>query len=263
MQLDFNKHDLDDCTILAIHDQATNARICAAQILCKKDLNVIHCMSCFQCAIGWFHGQLNLIWALLHIHRRTGEQIGSLQFFIILLGKVCLCKEKPDFNTLQPLVTHVLSGNILTYWKFETGVSLSEFAATKPRPMQLLKHAQNIYDNWVLNMALQHAAGTPDVEGSGDEAQQNTIMLDWDFLMFFKLSSAISSGDFGHVEILMGTITMMFAGAGCKNYTTELLHFIQNLKHVWTAEFVYVLSTTVKMTQLITYSAMLYVITRL
>ena len=213
----------------------------------KKDLNAVHRMSCFQCAIGWFHGQLNLIWALLHIHRRTGHQIGSLQFFIILLGKVRLGKEEPDFNTLRSLATQVLSGNILTYWKSETGVSLSEFAATKPNPMQLLKHAQNIYDNWVSNTALQHAAGTPNVEGTGDEAQRNTILLNRDF---FELSSAISSGDFGRVEILMGTITMMFAGAGCKNYTTELFHFIQNLKHVWTAEFAYVLSTIVKMTQL-------------
>jgi len=148
----------------------------------------------------------------------------------------------------------VLSGNILTYWKSETGLSLSEFAATKPSPMQLLKHAQNIYDNWVSNTALQRAAGTPDEDGSSDKAQRNTILLNRDFLMFFELSSAISSGDFGRVEILMGTITMMFAGAGCKNYTTELLHFIQNLKHVWTAEFAYVLSTTAKMIQLITFS---------
>jgi hypothetical protein len=71
--------------------------------------------------------------------------------------------------------------------------------------------------------------------------QQNTILLNRDFLMFFELSSAISSGDFGRVEILMGTLTMMFAGAGCKNYMTELLHFMQNLKHVWTAKFAYVI----------------------
>ena len=99
MQLEFDKNDLDDRAILAIHDQATNARICAAQILCKQDINAIQCMSCFQCGIGWFHGQLNFLWALLHIHCGDG-QIGSLQFFIILLGKVRLRKEKPDLNTL-------------------------------------------------------------------------------------------------------------------------------------------------------------------
>ena len=36
VQLDVNKHDLDDHAILAIHDQETNARIRAAQILRKK-----------------------------------------------------------------------------------------------------------------------------------------------------------------------------------------------------------------------------------
>ena len=36
VQLDFNKHDLDDRAILAIHDQETNAQIRAAQILRKK-----------------------------------------------------------------------------------------------------------------------------------------------------------------------------------------------------------------------------------
>jgi hypothetical protein len=135
----------------------------------------------------------------------------------------------------------VLSGNILTYWKSETGRSLPEFAATKPSATQLLKHAQNLYDTWVSNTVLRRASGTPGEEGTGDDVQQNTILLNRDFLLFFELSSAISSGDFGHVEILMGTLTMMFAGAGCKNYTTELLHFMQNLKHVWTAKFAYVI----------------------
>jgi hypothetical protein len=241
VQLEFKKTDLDDRAILAIHDQATNARIRAAQILRKGDLNPIHRMSAFQCGIGWFHAQLNFLWALLHIHRGDGEQIGSLQFFIILLGKVRLGKEKPDFNTLRSFATQVLSGNILTYWKSETGSSLPEFAATKPSASQLLKHAQNIFDTWVSDTALRRASGTPGEEGTGDNAQRNTILLNRDFLMFFELSSAISSGDFGRVEILMGTLTMMFSGAGCKNYTTELLHFTQNLKHVWTPEFAYVI----------------------
>ena len=83
--------------------------------------------------------------------------------------------------------------------------------------------------------------GYPIPEGCSDSAQRNTILLNRDFLMFFELSSAISSGDFGRIEVLMGTLTMMFAGAGCKNYTTELLHFTQNLKHVWTPQFACVL----------------------
>ena len=124
-----------------------------------------------------------------------------------------------------------------------TGLPLSKFATTKPNIDQLLKHAQKIYDVWVSDSALRSAAGIPGDAGSGDDAQRNTILLNHDFLIFFELSSAISSGDFGRVEILIGTLTMMFAGAGCKNYATELLHFIQNLKHVWTPEFAYATSS--------------------
>jgi hypothetical protein len=32
----------------------------------------------------------------------------------------------------------------------------------------------------------------------------------------------------------------MFRGAGCNNYCTEILHFILNLKYVWTPAFAYV-----------------------
>jgi hypothetical protein len=35
-------------------------------------------------------------------------------------------------------------------------------------------------------------------------------------------------------------LAMMFRGAGGNNYCTEILHFILNLKHVWTPEFAYV-----------------------
>lgn len=66
---------------------------------------------------------------------------------------------------------------------------------------------------------------------------RNIILLNRDLLIFYELDLAISSGDFGHIEIFLGTLTMMFAGAGCKNYTTEFLHFIQNLNKVWTPEF--------------------------
>ena len=92
VQLEFDLYELYDHALLAIHDQVTNAWIWAVQILCAGDLNVIHCISSFQCCISWFQVQLNFLWALLHIHRSNGKQIGNLQFFIILLRKVQLKK---------------------------------------------------------------------------------------------------------------------------------------------------------------------------
>ncbi|KAJ6604366.1 hypothetical protein DFH09DRAFT_1442822 [Mycena vulgaris] len=58
-----------------------------------------------------------------------------------------------------------------------------------------------------------------------------------DTLLFYLLRTSISSGDFGRVEMLVGTLTMMFTGGGCSNYQTELLHFLQNLKKVWPEPF--------------------------
>jgi hypothetical protein len=58
-----------------------------------------------------------------------------------------------------------------------------------------------------------------------------------DSLVFYLLRTSISSGDFGRVELLLGTLTMMFSGGGCTNYQTELLYFLQNLKKVWPEPF--------------------------
>jgi hypothetical protein len=82
---------------------------------------------------------------------------------------------------------------------------------------------------------LKAASGIPGE--TEDMALGNAVLLNHDLLLFYELSLSISSGDFGRVELMLGILTMTFAGAGCKNYTTELLPFIQNLKKVWTPKF--------------------------
>ncbi|KAG1892814.1 hypothetical protein F4604DRAFT_1540661, partial [Suillus subluteus] len=63
-----------------------------------------------------------------------------------------------------------------------------------------------------------------------DGVLRNIILLNRDLLIFYERYLAVSSGDFGRVENFLSALTMIFAGAGCKNYTGELLQFIQNLK---------------------------------
>ena len=52
-----------------------------------------------------------------------------------------------------------------------------------------------------------------------------------------ELTSAISKGDFGRVEDLLPALAKSFRGAGSNNYCVEILHFITNLKHIWTPKF--------------------------
>ncbi|KIK37999.1 hypothetical protein CY34DRAFT_37560, partial [Suillus luteus UH-Slu-Lm8-n1] len=70
-----------------------------------------------------------------------------------------------------------------------------------------------------------------------DTAHHNLQLLTRDLLYVLELTSAISSGDWGRIEDILGTLTMIFRGAGSNNYCSEILHFIFNLKKIWTPEF--------------------------
>ncbi|KAJ7808766.1 hypothetical protein B0H13DRAFT_1668471, partial [Mycena leptocephala] len=70
-----------------------------------------------------------------------------------------------------------------------------------------------------------------------DVAHQNTRLLTRDLLMVAVLIRAISDGDIDRVGVLLLHLTMMFRGSGCNKYCTEILHFLQNLKNIWTPEF--------------------------
>jgi hypothetical protein len=163
------------------------------------------------------------------------EELGSLQYYIVLLGKTRLGSDQPDYETMRSFVNQVLDGHILHYWEVESMMSLKSLASKKPSADRLLEIADNILDKYASEKGLLNPSNTSIWEK--DKTLRNIILLNRDLLLFRELCLSISSGDFGRVEILMGNLVMMFAGAGCKNYVTEMLYFIQNLRKVWTPEF--------------------------
>ncbi|KAG5650028.1 hypothetical protein H0H81_001033 [Sphagnurus paluster] len=52
-----------------------------------------------------------------------------------------------------------------------------------------------------------------------------------------ELVQAVSNGDFGRIEDILPDLACMFQGGGSNNYSSEILHFLFNLKEVWTPEF--------------------------
>jgi hypothetical protein len=62
-----------------------------------------------------------------------------------------------------------------------------------------------------------------------------------DLIYVMELVDAISCGDFGHIEDILPDLACIFRGAGSNNYSTEILHFLHNIKEVWTPEFACVL----------------------
>jgi hypothetical protein len=114
---------------------------------------------------------------------------------------------------------------MLHYWEIETGMSITQLANSKPTASQLLEIAGTIFHKYASG-----AVDSPPNSTAFDYTTRNLRLLMRDTLVFYLLRTSISSGDFGRVEVLLGTLTMMFSGGGCTNYQTELLYFLQNLK---------------------------------
>ncbi|KAK6985151.1 hypothetical protein R3P38DRAFT_3230809 [Favolaschia claudopus] len=227
-QLQYDIHDLDDTAVPTYNDQKTNALIRSGQLQRRNDISAILRLEHLQVAPGAFHMELNFSWMLLRTHRGEGAELGSLQYFIGLLAKTRLGSPKPDFETLVSLLMQVLTGAMHHFWEVETGMSLSALAQSQPSASRLLAIAGKIYD--------KYASGVLD-DISSDHTFRNFHLLMRDTLVFYTLRGAISSRDFGRVELLLGTLTMMFTGGGCPHYKTELLYFLQNLKKVWPEPF--------------------------
>ena len=246
VQLGQETDDLVKYAIPSINDQSTNACIRGAQVLCIYDHDPWSRRDIFQLGFGLFHLCMNLIWALLHVHRGSLHQMGSLTYFFALMEKACLSGDHPDYHTLLAALTQVLEGIILAAWLDELG-DLADFAKTNPSAQDLLLRAHSILnrcacplESWRKGSKAKDPRVPPypgALDPLEDIAHQNILLLTRDLLYMIELTSAISEGDFGRVEDLLPALAKSFRGAGSNNYCVEILHFITNLKHIWTPKF--------------------------
>jgi hypothetical protein len=246
VQLGLDTKTLSQNAIPSVNDQSTNARIRGGQVLRIHDVNPWARRDIFQIGFGLFHLCMNLIWALLHVHRGSLSQIGSLAYFFTLLEKTRLGADHPDYHTLLAALTQILHGIVLNGWQQELG-DFEDFAKTSPTAQDLLHRAQNVLlkcttpiETWRKGEKAKDPLIPPypnALDPLKDLAHQNILLLTRDLLYVAELTQAISQGDFGRVEDLLLTLAKIFRGAGSNNYCTEILHFLANLKYIWTPEF--------------------------
>lgn len=232
--------------IPAFNDQLTNSRIRGVQLLREEDVNNWERRTVFQLGFGLFHMVMNLIWAILTTHRGKVESIGSLAYYFSVLQKVRLGSDRPDYYTLLAALTEILDGLILNAWHEECGMLLDDYAKTTPTADDILAVAKRIVNKYTVVRADENLVPTDsdatkkkkaDAWVPEDPVEFNTRILTRDLLYVAELVSAIAIGDFGRIEDILPDIACMFRGAGCNNYATEILHFLFNLKEVWTPEF--------------------------
>jgi hypothetical protein len=269
-QLKRDPESLSKYAIPGFHDQLTNARIRSGQLLRVKDVSAWERREIFQLGFGLFHLCLNFVWAILHVHRGSVNEEGSLSYFFLLMEKARLGNDQSDYHTLLAALMQVLDGLLLDAWMRECGFpTLRSFAESKPTPEKLREIAARILTDYATAMTDPTTTSDPDIIASDDEstdsasssdsssedslapapplatstnpkddiAYHNIRLLTRDLLMVAVLVRAISDGDIGRVEVLLPHLAMMFRGSGCNKYCMEILHFIQNLKHIWTPEF--------------------------
>ena len=115
-QLKRSSEELSEFAIPTFNDQLTNSRIRSCQIQRARDSNPWNRREVFQLGFGLFHLCMNLIWVILHVHRGSLDQPGSLTYFFSLLDKARLGGDHPDYHTLHSVLTQVLHGLLLNAW---------------------------------------------------------------------------------------------------------------------------------------------------
>ncbi|KAG6805227.1 hypothetical protein H0H92_000223, partial [Tricholoma furcatifolium] len=181
---------------------------------------------------------MNLIWMLLNVHRGSLDQEGSLTHLFAVLEKVRLGAEHPDFHTLLAALTQILDGLLLNAWRSETGYKdLTSYAQMLPKAADIFRQARIIVHKYATPTEEPYPKEDKDRSSTPDHIHENTIRLTRDLLLVTELVDAIATGDFGRVEDALPDLACLFRGGGSNNYSTEILHFLHNIKEVWTPEF--------------------------
>jgi len=231
-QLRMSENDFTDRAIPCINDQLTNARLRTAQLSRTSDDNTFTRLEFLQLGFGLFHAHMNLTWAVLNVHRGTFDTIGSLAYFFNILDLRRLGSARPAYYPLLAAFNWILDGLLLDCWAKECGCdSLEDFTPTALEPEDLRDLARKL-----LRKYLSPTLCVLDNEQS-DEVRRRAALLVWDPLYVRELGTAISDRDWGRIEDILCPLAKLFRGAGSKNYCSEILHFVHQLKKIWCGGF--------------------------
>jgi len=175
------------------------------------------------------------LWAVLHVHRGSINCAGSLAYWFSVLDRKRLSSPQPDFHTLRSSLFQILDGLLLACWSTELKKrghqDFDSFSTSEPSPNELVKIATHIIHSYA-NPDDTSPPPPPRTKKAPDQNQKtisrfrNITALVRDLLYVQELSTAISSGDWGRIEDILGILAIMFKGAGANNYCTEVLHLI-------------------------------------
>lgn len=193
--------------------------------------------------MGLFHLKMacaDAIWRIFIKERAAHSEETSVMAHASILrphetGKII---SNPGFRWMHQIITHDGKCRRLDCWKTEVKhrnknhTSLEEFAKSKPTFVQLKKLADHL--------ALTYVGNTAHIEklrnqssSSRDEQYENSLIINYYYLLYEELSYAMNTGDIGRVEVLFAPWVFLFKATGKHKYATEMTKHITNVHFVY------------------------------
>jgi hypothetical protein len=177
-------------------------------------------MNWIMAVSGPFHFQLNFVYALYrtHIGHAKDNDPASLHAHNVLFRRAKLDDKKPDYHKAWELLFHSLTARILDVTRIILDLQrVEDLKEWSPDWDTLDALAERVIIEYGTSQAAKRA------EEADDECLQHSILFIRDTLTFYEYCQAIRTGDVGRMWLVYSFWTFMFRGAGCTNYSNELL----------------------------------------
>jgi hypothetical protein len=218
----------DDLTRMIIAgDQLTLARIRAIARLRWDEEKAYYRLEWAIPVLQLFHLQMVLASAILKTHWGSKKTPGSLCYFITVLEKKRISRDKPNFHDLDELLRHVFDAMVLLLWKTEhktEEMSAKASGQSPESPGEIKDKIEHIIKQYLT------ASSCHDI---GNQQSINAALFIRDMLLYIELGSAIKAGDIGRIQEIIRWLTLVFQAGGHKNYANELLRLHCGLFYSW------------------------------
>ncbi|KAF8067913.1 hypothetical protein FPV67DRAFT_1494199 [Lyophyllum atratum] len=247
-KLNLKADTFHDRAIPCINDAATNNSIRRAQTSFMGSSTPLPYLYSLQLGPGLGDILKKMVKQVIKNHCPDPTSRGGLAGLFRVVNKSHLGLARPqDHEAALSALDSILRSSFLDCWRINCGYrSIEEYAASNPTPEAILALAKKIIIKHAKRVIPKQPDRFPDDsqysdelsdEGETDMVYRNHRLLTRDIIYIILLKSAIRDADFGRIEEFLGVIAVSLMGAGMENTCEEIMHFLCDLKYVWSEEF--------------------------
>ncbi|KAG0364184.1 hypothetical protein BGX24_004744, partial [Mortierella sp. AD032] len=217
-----SKGSFKDLKMIIAGDHLTISRVLSLQHRSIGELTYFDQMQWAIPVLQLFHMQMILSTAILNIHYGHVSAPGSLAFYINVLGRKKLKRDKPCYRTNDEFLRIVFRAMVGQLWQhMETPLHGSDSTSDD----MVVNKLNHIVDSSLNNSTV--------LSRTNSITNTNALLFIKDMAVYIEFCTAIKLGDIGRIELILKRLTIMFQSGKHKNYGYELLRLSFNIRHKW------------------------------